>query len=93
MGNYKDESFSYVVMRKEGDSSDDQMTGMEEIEGKESWSRVVQAPTKSKGHVLMHLCTPRGSIEKVTVTRGKTYKAARKSSWGGLWPWEGSLND
>eukprot|EP00952_Eustigmatos_sp_NYUAD-ZCMA_P005924 25652-Eustigmatos_ZCMA.PRE.1 len=56
------------------------------------WSRMIRTPKKAKGHVVMSMCKPDGSLEKRVVSRGLSrdvpgrYHAARKAQWGGLWP-------
>ncbi|RPA89548.1 hypothetical protein L873DRAFT_1721283 [Choiromyces venosus 120613-1] len=50
--------------------------------------RIVLAPLKRPGHIIMDVCTPEGMLERWTVPRslGKVeYRDARKSRWGDLW--------
>ncbi|KAI9799331.1 MAG: hypothetical protein M1825_004824 [Sarcosagium campestre] len=50
--------------------------------------RTVLAPIKRRGHVLLDVCTPSGTLERWTVPRSfsrQAYRDARKSSWGDLW--------
>jgi ribosomal protein RSM22 (predicted rRNA methylase) len=50
--------------------------------------RLVYAPMKRRGHVILDVCTPRGTIERWTVPRSfgrQAYRDARKSRWGDLW--------
>ncbi|KAJ9607674.1 37S ribosomal protein S22 [Cladophialophora chaetospira] len=50
--------------------------------------RLVYAPMKRRGHVIMDVCTSRGTIERWTVPRSfghQAYRDARKSRWGDLW--------
>merc|ERR1712146_152975 len=59
---------------------------------REGWSRIIQPPTKATRHVHKVVCSPSGTIERVTVTKGTSkripgaYWNSRKSHWGGLWP-------
>ncbi|PGH09880.1 hypothetical protein AJ79_05607 [Helicocarpus griseus UAMH5409] len=53
-----------------------------------SLPRLILPPLKRQGHVTLDLCTPRGKIERWTVTRStskQAYRDARKSAWGDLW--------
>lgn len=51
-----------------------------------------RSPIKSKGHVVMDLCTPEGRLLRNTVSRSNLhhipalYTALRKTTWGGLFP-------
>jgi ribosomal protein RSM22 (predicted rRNA methylase) len=50
--------------------------------------RLVFAPMKRRGHVILDVCTPAGRIERWTVPRSfgrQAYRDARKSRWGDLW--------
>ncbi|KAF2839128.1 Rsm22-domain-containing protein, partial [Patellaria atrata CBS 101060] len=50
--------------------------------------RNVLPPIKSRGHVILDLCTPSGTLERWTVPKswGKVaYRDARKARWGDLW--------
>ena len=54
------------------------------------WPRVVSRPLKKGGHVIMDLCTPKGTIErkKITSSDGREggYKFARQCFWGDQFP-------
>jgi ribosomal protein RSM22 (predicted rRNA methylase) len=53
-----------------------------------SLPRTVLPPLKRRGHVILDLCTPSGTLERWTVPRSfskQGFKDARKSSWGDLW--------
>ena len=53
-----------------------------------SWPRIINDPTKRKGHVMMDLCAPSGELEKWTISRSfskQLYHDARKSKKGDLW--------
>ena len=50
--------------------------------------RLVFAPMKRRGHVIMDVCTPQATIERWTVPRSishQAYRDARKSRGGDLW--------
>ncbi|KAK4684645.1 3-methyl-2-oxobutanoate hydroxymethyltransferase, partial [Tremellales sp. Uapishka_1] len=56
-----------------------------------SWPRLVAAPMKRSGHVVMDACTPSGQIQRLTFSKSHSnqgYYDARKSSWGDLFPHE-----
>lgn len=53
-----------------------------------SLPRAVRPPLKRRGHVILDLCTPAGTLERWTVPRSfskQAFRDARKSSWGDLW--------
>jgi len=53
-----------------------------------SLPRAVLPPLKRRGHVILDLCTPSGTLERWNVPRSfskQAYRDARKSSWGDLW--------
>lgn len=53
-----------------------------------SLPRMILPPLKRKGHVILDLCTPAGTLERWTVPRSfsrQAYRDARKASWGDLW--------
>jgi len=68
--------------------------GFEESDGRNgpdslSLPRAVWPPLKRRGHVILDLCTPAGTLERWTVPRSfskQAFRDARKSSWGDLWP-------
>jgi ribosomal protein RSM22 (predicted rRNA methylase) len=50
--------------------------------------RTILPPLKRRGHIIMDICTPSGSLERWTVPKSfsKTaYRDARKARWGDLW--------
>ena len=59
---------------------------------RQEWTRVIRTPIKAKGHVIMDVCHPEGSILRHTLTRSQVkeipslYTALRKTTWGGLFP-------
>ena len=57
------------------------------------WSRLVRPPSKRSGHIILDLCTPAGSLQRITVAASHTkllgpgsYRMARKARWGDAWP-------
>lgn len=53
-----------------------------------SLPRQILPPLKRRGHVILDMCTPAGSLERWTVPRSfskRAFRDARKSSWGDLW--------
>jgi ribosomal protein RSM22 (predicted rRNA methylase) len=76
------------------DANDDHL-GLELLRGdrkRSSFGRIIQAPRKKKGHVLIDCCTAPGHIVTHTIPKSMSkvapgvYSAARKSRWGGFWP-------
>lgn len=83
------------------DSEADRL-GLELVRGenRKDWGRLIRAPIKKKGHVIIDYCAATKNEEgentgrivrsKVTRSQGKTapgmYLSSRKSRWGGLWP-------
>lgn len=61
-------------------------------EERSSFSRIVRAPKKKKGHVFIEGCAAPGRIVRYKVSKSSSiaapglYAAARKSRWGGFWP-------
>ncbi|RMD42209.1 hypothetical protein DV735_g2909, partial [Chaetothyriales sp. CBS 134920] len=50
--------------------------------------RIILAPLKRQGHVIMDVCTPLGTLERWTVPRSfskQAFRDARKAQWGDLW--------
>ncbi|XP_043200851.1 methyltransferase-like protein 17, mitochondrial [Amphibalanus amphitrite] len=72
---------SYVVMRKGARPAGDRQ-----------WPRVVQPVLCRHKHVICRLCTARGALEEVVVTRRRhgpeLYQCAKKVSWGDTMPVE-----
>ena len=59
------------------------------------WPRVIAAPIKNAGHILIDVCSPLSvrepqepSLERLTITKAQgkqVYYDARKAQWGDLW--------
>ncbi|KAJ9658799.1 serine/threonine protein kinase [Coniosporium apollinis] len=53
-----------------------------------SLPRTILQPLKRRGHVILDVCTPSGTLERWTVSRSfskRAYRDARKAQWGDLW--------
>ena len=57
------------------------------------WARVVRAPRKRSGHVVLDVCTPSGMLQRRVVAASHaellgpgSYRMARKARWGDAWP-------
>jgi ribosomal protein RSM22 (predicted rRNA methylase) len=54
-----------------------------------SLPRTILTPLKRKGHVLIDVCTPSGTLERWMVSRNRpgkqAFRDARKAQWGDLW--------
>jgi len=70
---YEDEKYSYLVVSPHQQPA--------------SQARVIKAPIRKTGHVILDLCTPRGDEERLIVSKseGKDYKLARDIDWGDEW--------
>jgi len=83
--------------------SESDLLGLELVRGenRKSWGRIVRAPIKKKGHVIVDYCASvkdeegeeTGRIVRSKVTRSLSSRAApgmylssRKARWGGFWP-------
>jgi ribosomal protein RSM22 (predicted rRNA methylase) len=84
-------------------NTEDDRLGLELVRGnnRKSFGRIVRAPIKKKGHVILDYCgsTPddegveTGRIVRSKVTRSQSskgapgmYPSSRKARWGGFWP-------
>jgi ribosomal protein RSM22 (predicted rRNA methylase) len=76
---FKQELFSYVVLKKGPRSSENP-----------DWPRLLEEPVVRKRHVVCRLCMANGSVKETVVTKNNVsqtmYRAARKSLWGDLLP-------
>ncbi|KAF2757420.1 hypothetical protein EJ05DRAFT_419810, partial [Pseudovirgaria hyperparasitica] len=53
-----------------------------------SLPRMILQPLKRRGHVIIDVCTPAGTLDRWTVPQSyskQAYRDARKSQWGDLW--------
>ncbi|KAK5582422.1 hypothetical protein RB653_004007 [Dictyostelium firmibasis] len=88
---FEDEKYSYIVLSKVLQSSipnqlekQFEIYPQDELEPTKSWSRLIEAPLKRGGHVIMDVCSPNGSLNRATIAKShgkKIYKEARKSFW------------
>jgi ribosomal protein RSM22 (predicted rRNA methylase) len=80
-------------IHQDEDSTETAFVGYEAVTEPEqvpslSLPRAVLPPLKRRGHVILDLCTPAGTLERWTVPRSfskQAFRDARKSSWGDLW--------
>ncbi|KAK9728061.1 37S ribosomal protein S22 [Basidiobolus ranarum] len=87
--NVEDTHFSYVVLRR-GSRPTSQNTSPKDItKDAYQWPRLIRAPLKRGGHVVMDLCSSSNFIERMIIpkSQGKLeYRDARKASWGDIFP-------
>ncbi|KAI0586730.1 37S ribosomal protein Rsm22 [Pyrenophora tritici-repentis] len=53
-----------------------------------TFPRLVLPALKRRGHIIMDMCTPAGTLERWTIPRSfskQAYRDARKARWGDLW--------
>ncbi|OZJ05779.1 hypothetical protein BZG36_01299 [Bifiguratus adelaidae] len=94
--NEEDSKYSYVVLRRgtppQGQEARDAPAEEDELIRKAyHWPRIVAPPLKRSKHVIMDVCTPKGTFERTTApkSQGKEiYRDARKAMWGDLFPHE-----
>jgi ribosomal protein RSM22 (predicted rRNA methylase) len=76
-------------------ASDDDDLGLELVrddQNRITYGRIVRAPKKHRGHVLIDTCEGPGKIVRSKIMRSLSkqipgiYNASRKSRWGGFWP-------
>lgn len=70
---YEDEKYSYLVV-----TNDPEVVPQ---------ARVIKAPIKKTGHVILDLCTDKGLEERRNIAKsdGKAYAKARDVEWGDEW--------
>ena len=94
-------SFSYVAMRKVpmGAEAAEEMRDLgQNWDNFQRMARIVNNPRKSAGHVLIDVCSPEGRFERRTYTKKhvvdgvRVFRAARKTLWGGAWPFAATSN-
>lgn len=68
---YEDEKFSYILFSRSTLAS-------------ASLGRIVHTPSKHSGHITLDVCTDKGELEKILISRREKerYKKARKLEWG-----------
>jgi ribosomal protein RSM22 (predicted rRNA methylase) len=91
-----DAAFATQPTATQGDNATDRaFTGYDNLDPETSPNpstlslpRQILHPLKRRGHVILDMCTPSGSLERWTVPRSfskRAFRDARKSSWGDLW--------
>ncbi len=89
---YKMEYFSYLILRKNSSSDRNGLFQGLATDALNIYGRAVLPPRKRKSHVILDLCTNRGELETLTITKKYNrivpllYRRSRKLKWGGLWP-------
>ncbi len=70
---YEDEKYSYLIASRSAFETPS--------------ARILRHPQKNSGHVRLVLCTEKGAVEEITVTKSnkQAYRAARDASWGDPW--------
>ncbi len=70
---YEDEKYSYLVVSP--------------YENPSSSARVIKAPMKRKGHVILDLCKENAELERLIVPKseGELYAKGRDANWGDIW--------
>lgn len=70
---YEDEKYSYLVVSHHPVSV--------------SGARIIKAPIRKTGHVILDLCTQKAELERriVSKSEGKSYTKARDCEWGDEW--------
>jgi ribosomal protein RSM22 (predicted rRNA methylase) len=70
---YEDEKYSYLVVSPLSQSVPK--------------ARIIKAPMRKTGHVILDLCTDKGKLERriVSKSEGETYLTARDAGWGDEW--------
>lgn len=91
-----------VEIEKRFLASDDDKLGLELVRGdknRHTYGRIVRAPKKHRGHVLIDTCVAPGKIARSKISRSLSknllpgvYAASRKARWGGFWPNVAGLN-
>lgn len=77
------EKFSFLVLaRQDGPYA-------EHLRETHQWPRIVAAPRKRKGLVLVDTCIPAGPITETTITRAHgadVWRGTKQREWGDLFP-------
>jgi ribosomal protein RSM22 (predicted rRNA methylase) len=70
---YEDEKYSYLVVSPNPIP--------------EPKARIIKAPIRKSGHVILDLCKQNGKLERRIISKsdGKAYAKARESEWGDEW--------
>ncbi|RKP12176.1 mitochondrial small ribosomal subunit Rsm22-domain-containing protein, partial [Piptocephalis cylindrospora] len=101
--NWEDRKYSYLILRRGArpgsahpPKAEEVRLGQGGLEGGKAlwdaswaWPRVIDAPMKRDGHVLLDTCVRDGHLERIIIpkSQGKVpYYDARKTRWGDLFP-------
>lgn len=92
---YKQTLLSALELESRYIDSDEDSLGLEFLRGDKnrmSHARVIHAPRKNRGHILIDCCASPGRIVRHKISKSMSkrspglYTAARKCRWGGFWP-------
>ncbi|KAK9459500.1 uncharacterized protein V1516DRAFT_680068 [Lipomyces oligophaga] len=88
--NHEVAQLSYLIVQSKGnDENNTLLPDIETLQESLTWPRLIASPQRRDKHAVMDVCSPRGYIERWTVSKGlnsQAYHDARKASWGDLWP-------
>lgn len=70
---YEDEKYSYLIVSPHGQPRTE--------------DRIIKAPIKKPGHIILDLCTNEGQEERRILSKrgGEAYSKAKASDWGDTW--------
>jgi len=70
---YEDEKYSYLVVSPLPQPTPE--------------TRIIKAPIRKTGHVILDLCTDKGKLERriISKSEGEIYLTARDAAWGDEW--------
>lgn len=78
--NWENEKFSYIVVQKISQNENTNKNN------NEKWNKLIRAPLKRGGHIILDCCSYEGKISRNIITKSKAgkliYRVARKSFWG-----------
>jgi ribosomal protein RSM22 (predicted rRNA methylase) len=89
---FKMEYFTYLILQKKSNFQKEAIFQNLALNKIDIHGRAIQPPRKRKSHVILDLCTNRGDLESLTVTKKynriipSLYRKSRKLPWGKLWP-------
>ena len=89
---YKMEYFSYLILQKKSNFETESIFQNLALDTFDIYGRAIRPPRKRKSHVILDLCTNRGDLESLTVTKKYNrivptlYRKSRKLPYGKLWP-------
>ena len=86
------EYFSYLILQKKSNFETESIFQNLALDTFDIYGRAIRPPRKRKSHVILDLCTNRGDLESLTVTKKYNrivptlYRKSRKLPYGKLWP-------